>query len=616
MHDVRRHGFVSTLYHGLDATRRLVFNLLFLAVVIGIVVLLLRSGKPDVPKKAALVLAPRGTIVEQLDVKSPTDALRGAAGSNEPQTLLKDLLDAVHAARDNDRIQVLYLDLRQMGGAGMSKLQSLGAAIDGFKATGKRVVAAADAYDQYSFYLASHADEVWLNTQGMVLIEGFGRYKTYYKDLIDRLEIDWNVFRVGEFKSAVEPYLRNGISPEAKEADLAYLSDLWNAWLDDVSAARGIARVDLAGYVDAYPDRLAATGGDGAKAALEAKLVDHVAPRDAVRDRLMELVGEDTDTHTFHQIAFTDYLKTLDDRFGETAKGNLVAVVVAKGTILDGSQPPGKIGGDSTAALIRTARNDDKVKAVVLRVDSGGGSASASEVIRRELELTRAAGKPVVSSMGSVAASGGYWITMASDEVFAAPTTITGSIGIFGMFPTFQKPLAKYLGIHVDGVGTTPFSGALRPDRALEPQVARSIQLFIDQGYREFITKAAEARHTTPEAIDKIARGRVWSGQDALEIGLIDSLGGLDDAIAAAARLADLGDDYHVRYIQKERDWKQQLVADLLDAAVRLEGGDGLPPGGQTPLAHAVRSVKHELETLAQLNDPHGIYAWFPEETP
>ncbi len=616
MHDVRRRSFVSTLYHGLDATRRLVFNLLFLAVVIGIVVLLLRSGKPDVPKKAALVLTPRGTIVEQLDAKSPTDALRGAAGSNEPQTLLKDLLDAVHAARDDDRIQVLYLDLRQMGGAGMSKLQSLGAAIDGFKSTGKRVVAAADAYDQYSFYLASHADEVWLNTQGMVLIEGFGRYKTYYKDLIDRLEIDWNVFRVGEFKSAVEPYLRNGISPEAKEADLAYLSDLWNAWLDDVSAARGIARVDLAGYVDAYPDRLAATGGDGAKAALEARLVDHAAPRDAVRDRLMELVGEDTDTHTFHQIAFTDYLETLDDRFGETAKGNLVAVVVAKGTILDGSQPPGKIGGDSTAALIRTARNDDKVKAVVLRVDSGGGSASASEVIRRELELTRAAGKPVVSSMGSVAASGGYWITMASDEVFAAPTTITGSIGIFGMFPTFQKPLAKYLGIHVDGVGTTPFSGALRPDRALEPQVARSIQLFIDQGYREFITKAAEARHTTPEAIDKIARGRVWSGQDALEVGLIDSLGGLDDAVAAAARLADLGDDYHVRYIQKERDWKQQLVAGLLDAAVRLEGGDGLPPGGRTPLAHAVRSVEHELETLAQLNDPHGIYAWFPYEGP
>jgi len=616
MHDRRRRGFVSTLYDGLDATRRFLFNLLFLAVVVGIVVLLLRSGKPAVPKKAALVLAPRGTIVEQLSVKSPTDALRGAAGSSEPQTLMKDVVDAIDAARDDDRIQVLYLDLRQMGGAGMSKLQTLGAAIDGFRATGKRVVASADGYDQYSYYLASHADEVWLNNQGMVLIEGFGRYKTYYKDLIDRLEIDWNVFRVGEYKSAVEPYLRNGISPEAKEADLAYLSDLWNAWLDDVSSARTIERADLVGYVDGYPDRLETAGGDGAKAALEATLVDHVAPRDAVRDRLIELVGEDSDTRTFHQIAFGDYLETRDDRFGENAKGDLVAVVVAKGTILDGSQPPGKIGGDSTAALIRKARNDDQVKAVVLRVDSGGGSASASEVIRRELELTRAAGKPVVSSMGSVAASGGYWITMASDEVIAAPTTITGSIGIFGMFPTYQKPLAKYLGIHVDGVGTTRFSGALRPDRALDPEVARTIQLFIDQGYREFITKAAAARHTTPEAIDAIARGRVWSGRDALEIGLVDSLGGLDDAIAAAARLANLGDDYHVRYIQKERDWKQQLVADLLEAAIRIDGTGGLPPGGRTPLARMVRSLEHELETLTDLNDPHGIYAWFPYEGP
>lgn len=616
MHDVRRRGFVSAMYHGLDATRRFVLNLLFLAIVAVVVGLLLRSGTPDVPKKAALVVAPRGTIVEQLDVKSPSDAVRDAAGTGEPQTLLKDLLDGIRAARDDDRIQVLVLDLSRMGGAGMSKLQTLGKAIDGFRATGKRVVATSDGYDQYSYALAAHADEIWLNSQGMILIEGFGRYKTYYKDLIDRLEIDWNVFRVGEYKSAVEPYLRNGISPEAREADLAYLSDLWNAWLEDVSTSRNVDRAGLESYVDTFPAHLAAAGGDSARAALEAKLVDHTAERDAVRDRLIELVGEDTDEHTFHQIALDSYLETLDDRYGEDAKGNLVAVVVAKGTILDGSQPPGKIGGDSTAALIRRARNDGQVKAVVLRVDSGGGSAFASEVIRRELELTRAAGKPVVSSMGSVAASGGYWITMASDEVFASPTTITGSIGIFGMFPTFQKPLAKYLGVHVDGVGTTRFSGALRPDRALDPEVADAIQLLIDQGYREFITKAAAARHTTPEAIDKIARGRVWSGQDALEIGLVDSLGGLDDAIAAAARLAELGDDYHVRYIQKERSWKQQLVADLLDAAVRLDGSDGLPPGGRTPVARMVRSLERDLATLSELNDPRGVYAWFPSETP
>ncbi len=614
MRDKKR-GFIASLWGAVDATRRFLLNIVFLAVVIAIVVLLVRDTGPKVPSKAALVLEPNGAIVEQLNGDRLGRARDELMGESIAETLLKDLTDAIDAAADDKRIQVLLLDLSRMGGARMTSLTDLGKAIDAFKATGKKVVATADYYDQYSYALAAHADEIWIHPMGMVVLEGFGRYRMYYKDLLDRLEVDWHVFRVGEYKSAVEPYLRNGMSDEAREANLEWLSDLWNTYLDEVSAARGMTREALEGYATGVVDRLEAAGGDAAKAAVEAGLVDHAEPRDAVRARMVELVGEDDDKESYAHIDHEDYLKTLDDRFGAEADDNVIAVVVAKGTILDGSQPPGTIGGDSTAALIRQAREDEDVKAIVLRVDSGGGSAFASEIIRRELELAREQGKKVVSSMGGVAASGGYWITMASDEVWAQPTTITGSIGIFGMFPTYDKPLAKHLGIRVDGVGTTRFAGAVRPDRPLDPEVARAIQMMIDQGYREFIGKAAASRGTTPEEIDKVARGRVWSGEDAIGVGLVDAMGDLDDAIAAAARLAELGEDYEVRWVSKKLDWKQQLLADMLETAVRLHAEDD-PVAPPAPATAMVRALLAQLETVTELNDPHGVYAWFPYEGP
>lgn len=610
----KRRSVLARTWGAVDATRRFVLNVLFLAVVVAVVVLLLRDGGPEVPKKAALVLAPNGAIVEQLDGDRVGRARRELMGESTDETLLKDLLDAVEAAADDQRIEVLVLDLSRMGGARMTSLEALGDAIDAFKTGGKRVVAAADQYDQYSYALAAHADEVWVHPMGMVLIEGFGRYRMYYKDLLDRLEVDWHVFRVGEYKSAVEPYLLNGPSPEAREADLEWMGDLWSGYLDHVSAARGISREDLEAYVEGMVERLEAAAGDAARAAVDAGLVDHAEPRDAIRARLVELVGENEDGDSFSQIGHEAYLETVDDRFGAEADGNVIAVVVAEGTILDGSHPPGTIGGDSTAKLIRKAREDEKVKAIVLRVDSGGGSAFASEVIRRELELARADGKKVVSSMGGVAASGGYWITMASDEVWAEPTTITGSIGIFGMFPTYDKPLAKHLGIRVDGVGTTRFAGAMRPDRPLDPELGRAIQILIDQGYREFIGRAAAARGTTPEEIDRVARGRVWSGQDAFDVGLVDALGGFEDAVAAAARLAELGDDYELRWVTEEADWKQELLADLLETAVRMRGIDD--PAPRSPAAENVRALIRQLETVTELNDPNGVYAWFPYEGP
>lgn len=601
--------FLNAAGSGFDLLRRIIANLVFLAALVALLAWWWRSGGPEVPDKAALVLNPRGNIVEQLSGDPLDRAIDEVLGQAEPETLLRDLLDAVEAARDDERIQVLFLDLNGMEGAGLTKLQQLGKAIHEFRESGKTVIAAADGYMQAPYYLAAHADEVYLDRFGEVILDGYGRFRMYYKDGLDRLGVEYHVFRVGEYKSAVEPYLRQNMSDEAREANLEWLGDLWNWYKADVAKARGLTPKQIEDSIRNLPDLVAAAGGDLARVALETGLVDKLGGRNEIRSRLIALVGENEDTHSFHQIGFQDYLEALDeDRTGAEAEGDLVAVIVAKGSIQNGSQPPGSIGGDSTAALIRKARRDDQVKALVLRVDSGGGSAFASEVIRREFELTRKAGKPVVISMGSVAASGGYWISTASDEIWASPTTITGSIGIFGMFPTFQKTLSTYLGVSVDGVGTTPLAGALRPDRPLDPGVARIIQEAINNGYREFLKRVSKARGMTEEEVDKIARGRVWSGEDARRLGLIDHLGELPDAIASAARLAKLTEDgYKVRILQKQLDFSDRLIADFLTAAaVRLGSGETMQTG---PVSRASSLLREELRRLEEFNDPRGIYA-------
>lgn len=597
---------------GVDATRRVTLNVLFVAVIVGVIIIAFSGGGPDVPKSTVLMVAPAGSLVEQLGGDSVERMKQELMGGGESETLLKDLVDAIATAKEDKRVKGLVLDLDEIGGAGLTKLQDLGAAIDDFKSSGKTVIATADEYSQSGYYLAAHADEIYIHPMGMALLEGFGRYRTYYKDGIDRLELDWNVFKVGTFKSAVEPFLRNDMSPPAREANLEWMGDLWRVFLADVSAARGLPVETLVDYAENLGAYIDAAGGDTAKAALDAGLVDAIATRDEVRDRLIELVGEDEDSHSYYRVSIDDFLEAEGgDRKGEKAKGDLVGVVVARGMILGGSQAPGKIGGDSTSALIRQARQDDDVKAIVLRVDSGGGSAFASEVIRRECELAKEQGKTVVISMGSVAASGGYWISMASDEIWAHPTTITGSIGIFGMFPTYQKPLAKYLGMRVDGVGTTRLAGAIRPDRELDPEVGKIIQSIINKGYDKFITLAAEARGVTPEDIDRIAQGRVWSGEDAHSLGLVDQLGGLDDAIASAAKLADLGDEFSVKYIEKELDFKQKLVAGMLATAGTVFGPDhDAAAHPRVPHRKVLRLIGEQFELLDDFNDPNGLYAY------
>jgi protease-4 len=557
-------------------------------------------------------------IVEQLAAGDPVQRLLAetvGAGSVAKETLLKDLLDAIRAAKDDKRIKALYLDADDLSGAGLTKLRDLRAAIADFKKSGKKVVAYSDGLMQRQYYLAAQADEVYLHPDGMVVLHGFGRWRNYYKEGLDRYGVDVHVFRAGEYKSYGEPFLRNDMSPEAEEMEKDTYGDLWRGYLSDVAAARKVRPEDIAAAIDAAPERLRAAGGDMAKLALEAKLVDKLAPRDEVRRRMIELVGESEDKKSFRQVAVSTYLQaTGGDRTGATGRAKAVAVIVARGDILDGDQPAGTIGGDSTARLLRRARESDSVEAVVLRVDSGGGSAFASEIIRRECELVRKAGKPLVVSMGSVAASGGYWVATDADEIWAAPETITGSIGVFGIFPTFEKPLARYLGVHTDGVGTTRFTDAVRPDRPLDPGLADMLQQSTNEWYGDFLERVAKARKMSVEQVDRIARGRIWSGEDAKGLGLVDQLGGLDRAIESAARRAKLETGYRVWYVEKEKSFRERVMSMLAAQALGVAAAAGWVPEASASasalsVAGRLRDLQKDVERLSRWNDPRGVYA-------
>jgi protease-4 len=605
-------SILARLLWGIDFFRRVVLNIVFFVILYLVLSFLLRDTRPEIPDSTALVVTPAGTIVEQLRQPELLDPAMNMVGLGEGrETLLKDLLDAIEAGKDDDRVKVLVLNLNWLGGAGLTKLQDLGAAIDRFKETGKKVIAVADSYYRNSYYLAAHADEIYLHQMGMLILEGYGRYRRYYKEGLDRLAVEVKIFRVGKYKSAVEPYFRNSMSEEAKESNLRWLGVLWESYLKDVAAARKIKVEAITEYIDRFIENLKEHNGDTAVTALKAGLVDHVVPRDRVRQRLIKLVGENKKTHSYYRIGFKSYLEALDrDRWGEDESGDVIGVVVAKGSILNGYQAPGAIGGESTAALIRKARQNKKVKAIVLRVDSGGGSSFASEIIRRELELAREEGKPVVVSMGAMAASGGYWISMASDEVWAYPTTITGSIGIYGMFPTFQNTMEKYLGVRVDGVGTNRFAGALRTDRAISPEVEEAIRMIIDNGYDQFINTVAKVRNMTPEQVHEIAQGRVWIGLDAHKLGLVDHLGGFSQALDSAAKLVKLGKDYKVKYFRQKFTSTRDMILNLFSENRTADAVEGNSRQTLNPLTGALRILKQQLKQLSEFNDPQGVYAY------
>ncbi len=601
-------GFFGLVWRILERIRK-VLHLVLLLVIFGFVLAALHTSIPTVPRTAALVIAPEGELVEQLSSDPVRRAFGEASGGPAPETLLRDVIDAIAAAKSDARIKLIVLDLGSLDASGLSKLQEIGAALRDFRAAGKRVVAAADSLDQTQYYLAAQAGEVYLDPMGLVYLDGFSYYRMFLKDAIDKLNVDVNVFRAGTFKSYTDQFSRSDMAPSEREETSVWLEALWNAYQQDVTRARSLPAGALNEFVADEPAALAAVNGDAAKLALQRGLVTALKSRRQVADELKVLVGEDEDTHSFNSIGMSQYLASVRSKHVlKSRSDSKVGIVVAAGEILDGHQPPGTIGGESTADLLRQARYDNAVKAVVLRVDSPGGSMFASEQILREVQTLRKAGKPVVVSMSTYAASGGYYISAAANQIFASPTTLTGSIGVFSVVPTFQRTLEKF-GVKVDGLGTTPLAGDMRQDRPLTAATRQILQSSVDHAYAEFLRRVGDGRKKPVEDVDKIAQGRVWAGVDAQRIGLVDHLGGLKDATDAAAKLAELGSDYDVDYIEPELNLREELLMQLRSETLHLAQIAGLIPP-RSDIERVLDPMLEQARAIAKLNDPRGLYAY------
>lgn len=580
MNEPRRRGPIASLVIGvwntINFTRRLVLNLLFLLLlpVLALVLLAALFGGRLTPleSRTTLVFAPEGRLVEQYTCDALSRSLAHATHSKDCQEVrLRDALSALHAARTDKRIERVVVDLQDMEPSGFASLREVGAALAAVRAAGKQVVAYGDSFSQGQYLLAAQANEIYLDpmSSGGVMLDGLASYRQFFHTALqDKLGVDVHLFKVGTFKSAAEPYILDAASPASKEADLYWMGDIWQRMLADIGKARGIDPALLSNYANTLPDEVSAAHGDLAQLALQQKLVTGLKTQEEVDTLLTQRgVADDNADGGYRQVTLDAYLQHINRALPQADSRPQVAVVVAEGEIAGGKLPAGKVGGESTSALLRQARDDDDVKAVVLRVNSPGGEVFASEQIRREVAALKTAGKPVVVSMGDVAASGGYWISMNADRIYADPSTITGSIGIFGLFPTLDRSLDK-LGVHTDGVATAKYAGAFDLTRSLDPGVATTVQAVIEKGYRDFTGRVANARGKSVEQIDSIAQGRVWSGAQAKDRGLVDAFGSLGDAVADAASRAKLGkpDAWQTRYIEDSTTPLSQLLGGMLQS--------------------------------------------------
>ncbi|MEM0515211.1 signal peptide peptidase SppA [Pseudoalteromonas sp. YIC-827] len=607
---------VKATWDGINFSRRLVVNLIFIALVIVVIASITSDdGEIMVPKGAVLNLNLNGNLVEQKRYVDPLDAAlaQSMGPQDEPaEILVDDVVDVINKAANDERIEAMLLNVQNLGGAHINKLAAVAKAIDAFKAQGKPVIATGYYYTQSQYYLAAHADEINLHPYGGVSIEGFGVYPVYFKDALDKLKITQHVFRVGTFKSAVEPLIRNDMSQAAKEANKEWLSHLWQQYKDEIATLRGFEQSNFDESLDAYLAKLEKVNGNSAEYALQNGWVDALKNNQELRQQMIDLVGLDEKGKSFRQIGFNDYLATFKLPIAvDNPLSEKVAVIVAKGTIVDGHRKAGEIGGDSTAALLREARNNDRVKAVVLRIDSGGGSMFASELIRREVIALKEAGKPVVASMGSVAASGGYWIASAANEIWAAPSTITGSIGVFGTIMTFENSAAK-LGVYSDGVGTTELKGS-SVLLGLDDKLAQAIQMSVENAYSRFLEVVSESRGLSLEEVDQIAQGRVWIATQAKQLGLVDQLGDKQAAISAAAKLASL-QHYDVQLIEQPLSPQDIFIQNLFGNAavqslVAKQAPQSASVGAAMQFDNFVEQIEQQVNSLKAFNDPDGIYA-------
>jgi len=563
--------FFIGIWNFIDGARRLVLNLLFLLIV-GLIILAFISSSDTrvLQSTTALLLNPQGNIVEEFSGTPLDQAIRQATEQTQPETRLRDLVEAIHRARDDDRIVRLVINPSELRHAGMASLLELEHAIADFKTSGKPVIAVADNLEQQQYYLAATADEIWLNPQGMVWLDGFASYRNYYADAMDKLDVEINLFRVGEYKSAMEPWIRNDMSEEDRAASLFWLGSLWQQYLEGVSRQRGIPLLDLSAAINGFADRLEAADGDFARLAQEQGLVDKLVSRTEANQELARLGASARGSEVYRQVEFQHYLQ-MTDMQQDHSSPSIIAVVVLEGEIVRGHQPPGLVGAETQIERLRALADNTEVKGVVLRLNSPGGEAFASELIRREVQALREAGKTVVVSMGDVAASGAYWIATAAEELWATPSTITGSIGVFGMLPTFSEPLNR-IGVHTDGVGTTPLAGKLRLDMPLDADLRRILQRSTERTYDDFIQLVAAARSLSVEEVNRVARGQVWSGVQARDRGLIDQEGSLQQAIDSAARIAGLGPDYRVHYSEVEMTPFESFVMSMTGGVMARVG--------------------------------------------
>ncbi len=590
-------GFFRFLWNAIKAINHVVFGIIALLLIIVVVATFIGQRGLAIPDGGALILNPAGILVEQQTAIGAAALLQG---SDVPQqALVKDIVDALALAKDDARIGLVVLELEKLEDGLLPKLERIASAIKDFKSSGKKVIAVANNYSQSALFVAVQADEVLLNPEGIAVPEGFGSYRTYFKTFLENADVSINLFKVGKYKSATEPFFRDSMSEEDREARLAIMNTWWDAYTGAVETARDMQPGSINATLQDAPAQVSLVDGNIARLSLEKGLVDRLVTDTERRAYLIQLAGEDKENHDYRGVDYKDYLRAT--RMPVLHKPAKVAVITAVGTILDGEAPAGEIGSESLTELIREARFDGNVKAIVLRVDSGGGSKTASEIIRSELQAAQAAGIPVVASMGSVAASGGYWISATADEIWALPTTVTGSIGIFGLIPSFEKTLARY-GIYSDGIATTPIVGGASVVRGVSAAYGEVLQTTIEAGYQQFLTTVAKGRDMQIDAVHEVAQGRVWSGDKAKQLGLVDELGDLQQAITAAARLAKV-EDYSVWYVEPELSVEEMLLRRLTASASSI-----LPKISNDPVSLVVRKVRQQLGVLGRLNDPQNAY--------
>ena len=591
----------------LSTTRSFLGNLLFLLVIVIILATFLSEKKPPIIHNAALILSLSGDIVEEKHITNPISELLGELSQTKQtpdETLFQDVLDSIHHAATDSQIKCILLNLHDLGKVGLDQMQTIGEALNEFKKSGKKVIAAEDHYQQKAYYLASFASEIYLNPMGAVYLHGFGSYPLFFREALEKLRINYHVFRVGTYKSAVEPILRDSMSDESKEQMQGVLTSMWSIFTTDITRQRALPADAIDQYANNIPAKLGASEGSTARLALDSKLVDGLKSREEIREYLAKQTAADPD-QGFSQVPLNEYVRTITRSYQPqlVAPVNTIGIIIAEGMILDGEQPVGAIGGDTLAAMIRKARLDTAIKAVVLRVNSGGGSVFASEIIRQEILELKKAGKPLVVSMGSTAASGGYWIAANADEIWASAATITGSIGIFAAIPTFENSLAS-MGIHSDGVGTTQLSSGLNVSRPLAQPLEEAVQMTLDHGYQQFLSLVATGRDMKMEQVETVAQGRVFHGKEAQQLGLVDKIGTLAEAIESAADRAKIK-DYSASYIEKPRTLRDEMLGffkgEIITALLRQTISQ--------PLAQQIIHQTAPLRELLLFNDPAGLYA-------